>query len=519
MISYFVYAFIGFITFTFFFSKKRITPDYVEPMKLLESKSPLLVEDEKPDATPEYDVIIIGAGVAGGALGSVLGARNIGKKVLVIERDLTEPDRIVGELLQPAGVERLKELGLLHCIEGKDFDAQIVKGYGLLYNKEWAHLSYPTIDQLDSRAEGRSFHNGRLLTRFRENIRKYDNVSLIQGTVTKMTVNCQNGRINGVMYKDDKNQIQTARASLVVVCDGFNSSFRRPFNQSNVDIKSKFVGLVLKNCKLPFPNHGHVILANPTPILVYPISSTEARMLIDFPDEIPTDPQLLAQHMKEFVLPQLPQEIHQAFLAEVEQQNYKMMPNRSMTAKPMFVPGVLLLGDSLNMRHPLTGGGMTVLLTDVRNIVNLIDEYKLKDFSDYATLDKILYQHYCLRNPPVAVINILADALYDVCGEKYPELREACFSYLKLGGFFADGPIRFLSGISHSQIFLLIHFFAVAFFGLGRILLPFPTPDRINKAIKTLRAAVSIIIPVLAKNNSSIMVKMFCSLVRTVFWV
>lgn len=35
-----------------------------------------------------------------------------GRKVHVIERDLTEPDRIVGELLQPGGYLKLIELGI-----------------------------------------------------------------------------------------------------------------------------------------------------------------------------------------------------------------------------------------------------------------------------------------------------------------------------------------------------------------------------------------------------------------------
>lgn len=38
-----------------------------------------------------------------------------GRQVHVIERDFTEPDRIVGELLQPGGYLKLIELGL----EGK----------------------------------------------------------------------------------------------------------------------------------------------------------------------------------------------------------------------------------------------------------------------------------------------------------------------------------------------------------------------------------------------------------------
>lgn len=35
-----------------------------------------------------------------------------GRQVHVIERDLSEPDRIVGELLQPGGYLKLTELGL-----------------------------------------------------------------------------------------------------------------------------------------------------------------------------------------------------------------------------------------------------------------------------------------------------------------------------------------------------------------------------------------------------------------------
>lgn len=58
----------------------------------------------------EPDVVIVGAGVLGSAMAAVL-ARD-GRKVTVVERDLKEPDRIVGELLQPGGYRALRELGL-----------------------------------------------------------------------------------------------------------------------------------------------------------------------------------------------------------------------------------------------------------------------------------------------------------------------------------------------------------------------------------------------------------------------
>ena len=44
--------------------------------------------------------------------------------MLLLERDLTQPDRIVGELLQPGGYLMLKRLGLEHTLE--NIDAQKV---------------------------------------------------------------------------------------------------------------------------------------------------------------------------------------------------------------------------------------------------------------------------------------------------------------------------------------------------------------------------------------------------------
>ena len=52
-----------------------------------------------------------------------------GRKVLIIERDWSEPDRIVGELLQPGGINCLKKLGIEQCLEG--IDAPNIFGYAV----------------------------------------------------------------------------------------------------------------------------------------------------------------------------------------------------------------------------------------------------------------------------------------------------------------------------------------------------------------------------------------------------
>ncbi len=40
--------------------------------------------------------------------------------MLMIERDLAQPDRIVGELLQPGGYAALQKLGLQQCCDSID---------------------------------------------------------------------------------------------------------------------------------------------------------------------------------------------------------------------------------------------------------------------------------------------------------------------------------------------------------------------------------------------------------------
>jgi squalene monooxygenase len=61
-------------------------------------------------AYEETEVVVVGAGIAGSALAHALGTD--GRRVVLIERDLREPNRIVGELLQPGGLFALRNLGL-----------------------------------------------------------------------------------------------------------------------------------------------------------------------------------------------------------------------------------------------------------------------------------------------------------------------------------------------------------------------------------------------------------------------
>lgn len=451
-------------------------------------------ESRSKDGNDDVDIIIVGAGVAGAALAHTLGKE--GRRVRVIERDLTEPDRIVGELLQPGGYLKLQELGLEDCVE--EIDAQRVFGYALFKDGKSTRLSYP-LEKFHSDVSGRSFHNGRFIQRMREKAATLPNVKLEQGTVTSLLE--ENGTIRGVQYKTKSGEELKAYAPLTIVCDGCFSNLRRTLCDPKVEVPSCFVGLVLENCQLPHENHGHVILADPSPILFYPISSTEVRCLVDVPGQkVPSISNgEMAKYLKGVVAPQVPPEIKDAFIAAVDKGNIRTMPNRSMPAAPHPTPGALLMGDAFNMRHPLTGGGMTVALSDIVVLRDLLKP--LHDLNDASTLCRYLESFYTLRKPVASTINTLAGALYKVfCAspdQARKEMREACFDYLSLGGVFSEGPVSLLSGLNPRPLSLVCHFFAVAIYGVGRLLLPFPSPKRVWIGARLISSASAIIFPII----------------------
>ncbi|KAF8410265.1 hypothetical protein HHK36_002790 [Tetracentron sinense] len=441
-----------------------------------------------------YDVVIVGAGVAGSALALTLGKD--GRRVHVIERDLTEPDRIVGELLQPGGYLKLIELGLEDCVEG--IDAQRVLGYALFKDGRDTKLAYP-LEKFHSDVSGRSFHNGRFIQRMREKVSSLPNVQLEQGTVTSLLE--ENGTIKGVQYKNKSGQELTTHAPLTIVCDGCFSNLRRSLCNPKVDVPSCFVGLVLENCQLPYANHGHVVLADPSPILFYPISSTETRCLVDVPGQkVPSISNgEMANYLKTEVAPQIPPQLYDSFIAAIDKGNIRTMPNRSMPADPHPTPGALLMGDAFNMRHPLTGGGMTVALSDIVVLRDLLKP--LRDLNDASLLCKYLESFYTLRKPVASTINTLAGALYKVfCASPdraRKEMREACFDYLSLGGVCSTGPVALLSGLNPRPLSLVLHFFAVAIYGVSRLLLPFPSPKRLWIGARLISGASGIIFPII----------------------
>ena len=146
-----------------------------------------------------------------------------------------------------------------------------------------------------------------------------------------------------------------------------------------------------------------------------------------------------------------------SFVEACNSQQVQVMPNHSMKAQAFRKKGAVLLGDSLNMRHPLTGGGMTASFND---IITLNEQLKNINFNDEHEVEIAIQDYYTKRSAKIETINILANALYKVFRDE--DLKQACFEYLQKGGEKSTGPLSILAGINKNKNYLLKHFFKVA---------------------------------------------------------
>ena len=472
----------------------------------------------------DYDVIIIGASIAGPPLAKLLFEQ--GRRVLVIERSWDKPNRIVGELMQPGGIAVLKEMGLEHCARSV---GSLCTGYVTRLGTRWVGLPF------EKGVTSVSFHFGDFVMALRRVIvdiartcrgrpagstspasvepqskPRRGVIDVVEGTVLAVTYEDEGTsdpapfrrRITGVRYRvantklspayvidrtfnravsaarndgtdedgaaavgDEETTVLTASAHLVAFCDGHGSFLR--FEPPSY-IHSYFVGIILRDVKLPLETRGHVILAKSGPVLLYRLDPHEVRVLIDYHQtpKLPGQEALRAWILSEIV-PDMPVELHAAFVTAVTQQTLRSMPHHQF--KPFFPVhyGHVGLGDHANQRHPLTGGGMTCALRDVYYFAKEIEE--IESLADNDAVHAAVQSYMRKRYQFTSAINILSWALHGVFSG-CQSLRQACFSYFVHGGDNVRVPMALLSGLQSSVGVLLLRYVDVMRHGACRLI-------------------------------------------------
>ncbi|KAM7206882.1 Squalene epoxidase domain containing protein [Naviculisporaceae sp. PSN 640] len=445
----------------------------------------------------EADVVVVGAGVFGCAVAFALA--NQGRSVILLERWLHEPDRIVGELLQPGGREALKKLGLEKCVD--DIDAIPCYGYHVMYHGDDVVIPYPIVDangkvqvqnpqtegsngsaekkallggeKNQKRPEGVSFHHGRFIMQLRKACAGHPNITIFETTVLETIPDSHSNQILGVKTRTTLEGGQKKEdfffGQLTIIADGYDSKFRKQLLGSTPIVRSKFYALELIDCPFPPSGFGHVIIGNAFPVLMYQIGTHETRALIDVPEKLEAaSPKNggVRGYITNVVLPTLPESVRPSVLAALADGRIpKSMPNSWLPAtKQVHHAGVLLLGDAYNMRHPLTGGGMTVAFNDVVTLSELLHPDKVPNLADAEAIRAAMKEFSWKRKSLTSIINVLAQALYSLFAADDAQLRalqRGCFRYFQMG--YTDEPVGLMAGLIHRPFVLAYHFFTVAF--------------------------------------------------------
>ncbi|ANZ74226.1 BA75_00115T0 [Komagataella pastoris] len=447
----------------------------------------------------DYNIIVIGAGVVGPCIATALARQ--GRKVLIVERDWSEPNRIVGELMQPSGLKALRELGMIEAIN--DIDAFYTAGYLVKNYNEDVLIPYSYKQDLklveepvpgcvkngndklkddkdteagisvkdwdsDERIRGVAFHHGRFVMNLRKIATQEPNITKLQRNVTSLLKDELDACI-GVEVEDESKNRKNYSAELVICTDGIYSKFRKElFLSKKPQVGSYFVGLELNNAVVPKLHYGHVIMGDHAPILMYQISQTKTRVLCAYRSEKLPPKNDVLKYLNEVVLPSFPAETQPSLIEALSKDDcYRAMPNQYLTAKTNTIPGLAFIGDALNMRHPLTGGGMTVGINDAALLARVL--YDVSDLLDDAAVSEKLAEFHYERKKLSSVINVLSIALFslfDGDSKALLILRKGCFAYFKRGGKCVTDPVDLLSGLLPSPMILFHHFFSVAFYGL-----------------------------------------------------
>ncbi|KAJ1968703.1 Squalene epoxidase, partial [Dimargaris verticillata] len=147
-------------------------------------------------------------------------------------RDLSEPDRIVGELMQPGGIQALQKLGLEDCVE--NIDGVTNHGYLVYQEGKQVKLDYPINLSTGRPYTGKSFHHGRFVDKLRRACGAVKRITVKEGMVNNLIVHPLLDRVIGAVYtpaqasdaSNDKPSPVPVIAPITVVANGGSSKFR-----------------------------------------------------------------------------------------------------------------------------------------------------------------------------------------------------------------------------------------------------------------------------------------------------
>jgi len=325
----------------------------------------------------DYDVIIVGAGVAGSSATILLGEK--GYRVLLLDRATFPRHKTCGEGIMPEGVRILDALGVLPTI----LDQGGTRVQGLRFRSQagvWAQADFPPLDGEPAYSIViRRYELDHLLL---QRAATLPNVTVREEfTVTEAIY--EGGAIKGIVGRPTGKRAgcETLRAPLTLAADGMHSRFHGRYGIQRTIRRRQRWGIA-----------GHLQgVQGLSPYIEVLYQRDHEIYLAPLGDDLTLVAVLLEKNMIRAFRGNLAQGYHQ-FLKSAPGlgeriQDTKVVPPvggrgpLGYIVDPVFLPGLLLVGDSAGFLDPITGEGMTLALKCVQAALPIVNRaFETGDF-------------------------------------------------------------------------------------------------------------------------------------------
>lgn len=437
---------------------------------------------------PTVDVIVAGGGFVGCVVAHALARQ--GRTVAVVEaKPSAVHRRLAGELMHPAGAAILERLGLLAPLHRAGaIDVAGFAVYPGAADQDPSVLAYREIG--DVPAHGLAIPHHALVETLRGLAAERPGVTFVHGRVDAPLVS--QGRVFGARIEDRKGEVREIYSTLLVVADGRHSRVRKALGLDPAEHRISYSGgATVPAAALPVQGHGHIFLGAWGPVLAYPVSDTEARMVFDLPPDFSEGRRdRLAAHLRERYVPLLPAGFRPAVEEAISHpETLQIAPNYRMAAERVQVAGAVLVGDACGCNHPMTAAGMTNALNDVRHLLGPAEEY----LEAAGSRDEPLRRYERDRLPFAETRALLARALYEVFRSPDPgarALRDGVFRAWEESPRFRRETLSLLGGTATSPAIFAQQYLRVVAGAMGRTVRSAPMDGRLRTLIDIGRQSV-----------------------------
>ena len=448
-----------------------------------------------PRPSGRYDVVIIGASIAGCAAAQALALadREHRRRILLIDRHRGVSPRFAGELIHPRGAQILEDLGFYGPLRAAG--AAQIDGFSVLERADGRYIELDYGEIAGQRPHGLAAHHKALIRVMRQVVAEQPQIELHEGWVIQDLLRGPDGAVRGAVLAGDGEVVEVA-ADLVIGADGKASAVRKlaglPDERETIGFTA---GVELQGAAVRAPRYGNVILGAWGPVLVYPIvESPEGvtyRMTMDLPHALPAKGPRLAEFLLDAFVPFLPtrlaEQTAQAILAR--RGNLEMAPTVNLPAPRAILPGLALVGDAAGCSHPITASGMTMGLRDAESLGAEARRRDRAPAGEPWLDDAALRRYRAEHDRYVPTRQALADAIYEAFrggNEGARAIQRALFEYWESGPEARRRSMALLSCAEGRPSVFLSEYLKTARHALGASLIPrhatsFPVQDRLRQ--------------------------------------